>query len=122
MQIYKNWLRRNNTPYQEAPFGLAFKYQGGSFIIADNTNDSEYFQLIMPAIMNVEDNIFGALKAANIVNREIKCVKCTITDDNESVWLATEILLDKTPEIDSIMPRLLDILHGARMRFHQEIG
>lgn len=121
MQIYKNWLRRNNTSYQETPFGLLFKYQGGGFIIADNSNDSDYFQLIMPAIADVKGNLFRVLKAANIVNREIKCVKCTITDDNENVWLATEILLDQTPEIDSIMPRLLDILHGARMRFNQEM-
>ena len=120
MHIYKNWLRRNSTPFQEAPFGLAFQYQGGSFIIAENSNDPDYFQLIMPGIMDVNGNLNKILLAANAVNQEIKCVKCLVAG-GESVWLATEILLDKTPEIDSIMPRLLAMLHGARMRFNQEM-
>ncbi len=120
MQIYKNWLLRNGLPYREAPFGLSFHYQGGNFIIADNADDSDYFQLIMPGIMDITGNKARVLEVANTVNQEIKCVKCTIVG-GDSVWLATEILLDQTPEIDSIMPRLLAILHGARLRFQHEM-
>lgn len=120
MQIYKNWLRRNGTPYQEESFGLTFQYQGGTFIIANNSDDIDYFQLIMPGIMDVHGNELKVLQTANTINQEIKCVKCFIAG-GDSVWLVTEILLDKTPEIDSIMPRLLAMLHGARMRFRQEI-
>lgn len=120
MQIFKNWLRRNSTPYQETPFGLVFNYQGGNFIISDNTNDPDYFQLIMPGIMDVEGNLNKVLKAANNLNQEIKCVKCTVPSE-KSVWLATEILLDKTPEIDSIMPRLIAMLHGARVTFNHHM-
>ena len=70
--------------------------------------------------MDVEGNLNQILRAANTINQEIKCVKCTVAG-GRSVWLATEILLDKTPEIDSIMPRLLAMLHGARIRFNHEI-
>ncbi|MBD5318954.1 MAG: hypothetical protein K2M71_03230 [Duncaniella sp.] len=121
MQIYKNWLRRNSIPYREESFGIAFQYQGGSFIIADNENDKEYFHLIMPGIMDVRGNKLQVFEAANTITSEIKCVKCFIAG-GDSVWLATEILLDKTPEIDSIMPRLLGMLHGARMRFQNEMN
>ncbi len=116
MQIYKNWLRKNGIPFDEQPFGLAFTYQGGSFIITENSGDADYFQLLMPGIADVNNNRSQVFEAANTVNREIKCVKCFIMGAT-SVWLATEILLDQTPEIDSIMPRLLTMLHGARMRF-----
>lgn len=97
-----------------------FQYQGGNFIIADNVGDTDYFQLIMPGIMDVQGNKVRILEACNTINQEIKVVKCIIAG-GESVWLTTEILLDQTPEIDSIMPRLLNILHGARLRFQQEM-
>ena len=71
--------------------------------------------------MDVDGNKKRVLEAANTINKEIKCVKCTIAG-GDSVWLATEILLDQTPEIDSIMPRLLTMLHGARMRFQLEMS
>lgn len=116
MQIYKNWLRRNGIHFQEEPFGISFQYQGGNFIITENSGDKDYFQLIMPGIMSVNGNKIKVLESANTINQELKVVKCIIAG-GDSVWLLTEILLDQTPEIDSIMPRLLGMLHSARMRF-----
>lgn len=120
MQIYKDWLHKNNVPYEEESYGLSFNYQGGHFIITDNADDSDFLQLLMLNIMEAYDNNARVLKVANTINKGIKCVKCMIVKD--SVWLATEIYLDQTPEIDSIMPHLLNILFGARMRFKEEMA
>lgn len=118
--IYKNWFKKNNISYNQTDAGLVFEYQNGIFVITENSNDKEYFQLIMPNIGEINDNNFGdMLVAVMAINREKKCVKCFVEDGN--VWLSTEILLDQTPEIEAIMPRLLSMLHGARNEFRSKI-
>lgn len=118
MEIYKQWLRENGVKFNEESFGLAFNYQGAHFIIANNSSDSQYFQLIMPGIYDVEPGEkMKILEIVNSLTRDIKCLKAVIQDGG-SVWLMTEIFIDRTPEIDSIMDRLLQILHQGRMLFH----
>lgn len=117
MEIYKEWLQTNGFRFEETPIGLMFKYQGGNFIVADNSGDKNYFQLLFPRIDTVtEKEKFKALNALNVVNREIKCIKGTLTDDNE-VWLTTEIFVDHTPNVEDFFLRLLDILMAGRAKY-----
>jgi len=117
MQIYKNYLTSQGIPFREESFGLAFKYQGGNFIIADNNSDKQYFQLLMPGIYDVPPMEKGkVLEVINAINQELKCVKATLVGGT-SVWLATEIFIDNTPDIEDFFDRLLQILHSARMKF-----
>lgn len=117
MQIYKNWLRSHNVQFQETPIGLIFRYQGGAFIISDNSNDEQYFQLIMPNIYEVSSfQKAQAMQVINKLNMEIKCLKATMQDDGH-IWLCTEIFVDSTPEIDEFMDRLFSILFAARIKF-----
>lgn len=121
MQIYKNWLRQNGVPFNEEVFGLAFKYQGANFIIANNDNDPLYFQLIMPGIYDVQPGEkVKVLEVANSLTREIKCLKVVIQDGG-SVWLMTEMFIDSTPELDDFMERLFAILHGGRVKFYSKM-
>lgn len=118
MEIYKNWLRSNGFQFEEAPFGLLFNYQGGHFILADNANDKNFLQLIFARIDDVTENQkFRVLETLNKINRDIKCIKGTLTEDNE-VWLTTEIFIDHTPNLEDFFLRLLDILMAGRAKYN----
>ena len=117
MNIYKSWLKQHGIPFKELPFGLHFQYQGGSFLVADNSGDSQFFQLIMPNIYQGEVSERNhMLEMCNKINEDKKVVKAHITDDNR-VWLSTEILIDNTPDVDDFFDRLLQMLHQSRMEF-----
>ena len=109
----------------ETEFGIAFKFEGFNFLYFKDSEDEQYFRLMMPAIFEVtEDNEDMILKAMNDVNGNIKVVKLYTMDmaDEEgkkdvSVWVAFEILADTTPELADFVPRALSLLQGARMAF-----
>lgn len=97
---------------------IVFRYQMATFVYVNNDEDEEFFQLLMPGIYDVsEDNRDVVLETANKINTSIKVIKTCVINDN--VWLFFENLLDQSPEVDSIIPRALDILNGARMRFYE---
>ena len=97
---------------------IIFKYQMKTFLFINNDEDEEFFQLIMPGIFDVtEDNREVVLEALNKTNSSYKVVKCSIIRDE--VWVFFESLLDSTPEVRDIIPRALDMLHGAALRFYE---
>lgn len=117
MNIYKTWLLQNGIQFKEFPYGLHFQYQGGSFLIMDNSSDAQFFQLLMPNIHEGDASERARiLEMCNKINADKKVVKAHVTDDNH-VWLSTEILLDHTPDVDDFFVRLLQMLHQARMEF-----
>ena len=121
MHIYKNWLSENGVKYEEKDYGLTFKYQGGYFIIGNNSKDSQYFNIVMPGIFDFGDNPdvprIKVLEALNKINADYKVVKAVC--DQEDCWLTTEIFIDSTPDVEDYFERLLNILHQSRMEFFQ---
>ncbi len=121
MDIYKNWLSENGVKYEEKDYGLTFKYQGGYFIIGNNSKDSQYFNIVMPGIFDFGDNPdvprIKVLEALNKINADYKVVKAVC--DQEDCWLTTEIFIDSTPDVEDYFERLLNILHQSRMDFFQ---
>lgn len=121
MDIYKNWLSENGVKYEEKDYGLTFKYQGGYFIIGNNSKDSQYFNIVMPGIFDFGDNPdvprIKVLEALNKINADYKVVK--VVCDQEDCWLTTEIFIDSTPDVEDYFERLLNILHQSRMEFFQ---
>jgi len=100
---------------------IIFKYQMRTFLYFNNDEDEQFFNLTMPRIYDVtDDNRMAVFEAINQVNETTKVVKLTIAGD--SVWCATEIMLDSTPEMDDLMPRLLGILMNSQQKFYNEIG
>lgn len=117
MQIYKDWLNSHGVQFRELPFGIAFQYQGGGFLIANNEDDKLYLQLIMPNIYEAPlSKREKVMTVTNNLNREIKCLKATLQEDGQ-VWLATETFIDRTPDIDDFFDRLLQILLTASIKF-----
>ena len=121
MDIYKNWLSENGVKYEEKDYGLTFKYQGGYFIIGNNSKDSQYFNIVMPGIFDFGDNPdvprIKVLEALNKINADYMVVKAVC--DQEDCWLTTEIFIDSTPDVEDYFERLLNILHQSRMEFFQ---
>ena len=120
-----NFLAEEGFRPHETEFGIAFKSEGINFLYFKDTDDEQYFRLIMPAIFEMtEDNEEMVLKAMNFVNGNIKVVKLYTMDmeDEEgktdvSVWVAFEILADTTPELGDIVPRAISLLKAARVGF-----
>jgi len=99
---------------------IIFKYQMRTFLYFNNDDDEQFFNLTMPSIYNVtDDNRMAVFEAINQVNETTKVVKLTIAGD--SVWCATEIMLDSTPEMDDLLPRLMSILLNSQQKFYNEI-
>ncbi len=119
MEIYKNWLRENGVKFEEKEYGITFKYQGGYFIIGDNTKDLQYFNIVMPGIYDFAEHPEmpreKVLEALNKINAQYKVAKAVC--DDEDCWLTTEIFIDSSPDVEDFMERLLNILHQARLEF-----
>lgn len=100
---------------------ILFKYQMAGFLYMNNSDDQEFFQLIMPNICSVtEDNREMILEAANSINSGIKVVKACVFED--SVWLLFENFLDSSPDVSDILPRALNALQGARQEFYNQLS
>ncbi len=114
-----NYLKEQGlVPKYNDNGNIEFKYQMRSFIFFANDNDEQFFQLTMPSIFKVtDDNRMAALEAMNQINDTTKVIKLTVTK-NGNVWESTEIMLDSTPELDDIFPRLLNILLNTRQKFY----
>ena len=92
-----------------------------NFLYFTNDEDEQFINLTLPRIYDVtDDNRMAVFEAINQVNETTKVVKLTIAGDN--VWCATEIMMDSTPELDDLFPRLLGILLNSRQKFYNEIG
>ena len=83
-----------------------FKYQMRNFLFFNNDEDNQFINLTMPRIYDVTDET-------------TKVVKLTVAGD--SVWCATEIMMDSTPELDDLLPRLLGILMTSQQKFYKNI-
>ena len=100
---------------------IIFKYQMLTFIYFNNDDDEQFFRLALPGIFDVTDeNRVTVLEAINETNKRMKVAKAYIPRDD--VWVAAEIMMDSTPVLDDMVPRLLGILTGARREFYDQIG
>lgn len=118
-----NFLREEGfCPKVDNDGDVIFKCEGRNFLYFGNEEDNDFFQLAMPAIFDVtEDNREMVLEACNAVTREIKVAKCVVIDQQSSVWLFCEMLLDHTPNIEDLLPRSISILQGAQQVFYSKI-
>lgn len=114
-----NYLKSQGLmPQYDERGNIEFKYQMRNFLFFVNDDDAQFFQLTMPSIFEVtDDNRMAALEAMNQINDTTKVIKLTVTKSGY-VWESTEIMLDSTPELDDIFPRLLNILLNTQQKFY----
>ena len=97
---------------------IVFKYQMLTFVFFEDDGDERFVRLGVPNIFQAtDDNRMIVLGAVNELNAMIKVVKACVVRDH--VWLSAESLLDGTPQLNDIVPRLLNILVKARIQFAQ---
>lgn len=114
------YLASEGLQPQERDFGYYFRYQMRNFFIEYDDEDEQYLRIIMPGIYEVdENNLVDVLTAANVVDRDRKVVKCFVLD--EDVHVATELLIDATPNLEDIVPRALGMLIGAQECFNKAL-
>lgn len=114
-----NYLKSQGLmPQYDERGNIEFKYQMRNFLFFVNDEDAQFFQLTMPSIFEVtDDNRLAALEAMNQINDNTKVIKLTVTKSGY-VWESTEIMLDSTPELDDVFPRLLNILLNTQQKFY----
>ena len=114
------YLASEGLQPQERDFGYYFRYQMRNFFIEYDQEDEQYLRVIMPGIYEVdENNLVDVLTAANVVDRDRKVVTCFVLD--EDVHVATELLIDATPNLEDIVPRALGMLLGAQECFNKAL-
>lgn len=122
-------IKKELTAYLEAQglqpqvedFGIHFRYQMLNFWFLTDEKDQQYLRLVMPGVMDVdENNRTDVLEACNSVSNFMKVAKCFISDNND-VWIACEQLLDQDPKLENIIPRSLGILQESIKAFREAI-
>jgi hypothetical protein len=100
---------------------IRVKYQMLNFIIFDNSSDENYLQIALPFIYEAsDDKLIDALLACNEVSKGRKVIKGVMINNN--AWLFFEVLIDKNPDYDDIIPRGLEMLVGGRQFFYDQIN
>ena len=123
LDVYKSWLDKYGIKYEETPDYLAFYHQDVRFIIGNNADDPQFFNIIMPRVFVFAQNPKvprgRVLEALNKVNHDFKVVK-GICDDEEC-WFTTEMFIASGTNIDEYSERLVYILFQSFLRFRELI-
>lgn len=115
------YLQGQGLQPREEDFGIYFRYQMSNLWFITDDEDKQYLRLVMPGIMDVDqNNRTDVLEACNTVSNDMKVAKCFISSNND-VWLSCEQLLDEDPKLENIVPRTLGILMESFNAFRDAI-
>lgn len=119
-ELVENWLKSQGFRSERDSDGdLFFRYEGVPLFCCKDDSDKQFLRIIMPNIYKVEGDRTTVLEAINTIAREIKAIKAFLVGDN--LWLAIEMFVDSTPDIEDFIERCLDILVASRQKIAQEI-
>lgn len=118
--LVENWLKSQGFRSERDSDGyLRFRYEGVNLFCGKDDNDKQFLRIIMPGIYKVDGDRTRVLEAINTISRDIKAIKAFLVEDH--LWLAIEMFIDSTPDIDDFIERCLDILVAGRQRIAKEI-
>ena len=118
--LVENWLKSQGFRSERDSDGyLRFRYEGVNLFCGKDDNDKQFLRIIMPGIYKVDGDRTRVLEAINTISRDIKAIKAFLVEDY--LWLAIEMFIDSTPDIDDFIERCLDILVAGRLRIAKEI-
>lgn len=119
-ELVKQFLSNEGYKFDVDSDGdIHFKYEGINLYFTVDNNDQKYFRLIMPNIYQLEDNRTKVLEAINTVARDLKVIKAFLIEDR--LWLAVELFIDSTPELEDFFPRCMGLLKAGREKIAEEI-
>lgn len=118
--LVKDWLASEGYKYNiDSDGDLIFMYQGFGMWVRADENDPLFLSIVMPNIYEVDNDYDKVQRALNQLNSSIKTVKGFVVNDN--VWLAIEMYIDSSPEMDDFLERCLDILIAGGRKFAEEL-
>ena len=119
-ELVKQFLSNEGYKFDVDSDGdIHFKYEGINLYFTVDNNDQRYFRLIMPNIYQLEGNRTKVLEAINTVARDLKVIKAFLIEDR--LWLAVELFIDSTPELEDFFPRWMGLLKAGREKIAEEI-
>ena len=120
-ELMKQYLQEEGFCPKEDEYGIDFKCEGRSFVFLYDSDDEQYFRLMMPNVFEVtEENRDAVLRALNETHAGVKVVKA-YTPIPQAVWIGFEVLVDSTPVLTDLVPRGLSMLRTAQQTFYEEI-
>jgi hypothetical protein len=101
---------------------IHFRYEGGSYYVTDNCDDT-YFFLMYPGFWSPENGNqqLAALMAANATNRRIKAAKVMVNSSMDRVGVTLECLIGEPADVRSFLMRGLRIIQQAVTIFMEEV-
>lgn len=119
-ELVKQFLSNEGYKYDiDGDGDIHFRFEGINLYFTVDNNDQRYFRLIMPNIYQLEGNRTKVLEAINTVARDLKVIKAYLIEDR--LWLAVELFIDSTPELEDFFPRCLGLLKAGREKIAGEI-
>lgn len=124
IELCEEYLRSNGFPYK--PIGdeyIQIIYQGYTIILMIENNDPHYLRLdlVFPAERVSSKSRFDLLEAASEISGARKVIKIYLGDNGE-VIVSGGVLLDETPSVSYILPRLLAMLTQSARLYFEELG
>lgn len=119
-ELVKEYLSSEGYRYNiDGDGDIHFKYEGIDLFFTVDKNDQSFFRLIMPSIYTLEGNRTKVLEAINTVTRDLKVIKAFLVEDH--LWLAVEMFIDSSPELEDFFPRCMGLLKAGREKIAAEI-
>ena len=116
--LVKDWLSSEGYKCEIDEDGdLKFKYQGATLWVMADAKDPLFLRVSMPYIYEVDGDREKVVNALNVVNADMKVAKGFVLD-NGAVWVAVEMYIDASPELEDFFERCLNILIAAREKFY----
>lgn len=115
IDLCEQWFRNEGLiPSRLGDDHLLVKYQRLNLLVEAPTNDQNFLRLILqfgkdnfPSKSRTE-----LLEVASTISKDRKVIKGFVEKD-DGLSLSAEVLLDTTPVVEDILPRLLDMLYHA---------
>jgi hypothetical protein len=103
--------------------GIAFKHDGGHYLIRFDPRDDQYYAIAYPDFWRVAaaEELTRALRAANRATIGIKAVKLIVFEEERQVWATVEAFASGPAEVEAMFPHFLGVLQAGAARFAEEM-
>lgn len=109
VDLVKEYLEYEGFRYKQDELGnIHFQFKGLNLFCVNDEKDSSYLQIMIPNVIDVEENRIKGLEVANRITRDTKILKAILLEDR--LWLSIELLLDSSPNIGDFFLRCVEIL------------
>lgn len=116
-----DYLCRNEMNPEDVGGDIYFEHEGRKFIFVNDDRDATFFEIDMLYLLSVPtDSADTILRIINNVNCKQKLVKLVLV--NGYVNASAEIILDSSPELGDLVPRLIKLLVHAQDAFNSQFA